>query len=673
MNAINNIRMGTKLIGSFLLVALVIVAVSILSYFNMRTINTNLSDMYSNNVSGITPLGTAYKALYQLRGDNYKYMLIEAERATVKNDILTDEKEFDQAIVDYTATNPDGEEAAGLSQITNAWNDYKQQISGDVALVDKGDIQAAIADSAQGGKTHDVRTTLDTAMQDLITLEVNLAKKANDNGNATFASAQIQLLGASIIAVLLAIGLGLLLSNSITGPLQKGVYIMQEMTLGHLSNRLNMQRKDEIGILARSMDLFSADLQNMVVGTVRKIADGDLSTNVTKKDERDEIGPALIQITTSLRGLVAETSILTRAGVEGKLSTRGDASKFKGGYHEIVQGVNNTLDAVIGPLNVAANYMDKIAGGVVPAPITDIYNGDFNTLKNNLNRMSDRLREMLSSIGDAANNLGSATAEILAATTQQASGASEQSAAIAQTTTTVEEVKASAEQAAMRAQDVATASQRTVEVARSGQGSVQATIESMAMIKERVEGISENLLALSDQTQQIGEIISTVNEIASQSNMLALNASVEAARAGEHGKGFAVVATEVRSLAEQSRQATDQIKAILSEIQKATNSTVMATEEGVKGVDRGVQLSSQSRELIEQLASVINELAQVAAQVVASGQQQQTGIDQISLAMQNINQVTMQSLASTRQTEKSAQNLNELARKMNEILAQYRF
>ena len=58
---------------------------------------------------------------------------------------------------------------------------------------------------------------------------------------------------------------------------------------------------------------------------------------------------------------------------------------------------------------------------------------------------------------------------------------------------TVEEVKASAEQASMRAQDVATASQRTIEVARGGQTSVQATIESMGMIKERVEGISENL------------------------------------------------------------------------------------------------------------------------------------------------------------------------------------
>ena len=169
-----------------------------------------------------------------------------------------------------------------------------------------------------------------------------------------------------------------------------------------------------------------------------------------------------------------------------------------------------------------------------------------------------------------------------------------------------------------------------METARTGQSAVQETIESMAMIKERVEGIAENILALSDQTQQIGEIIATVNEIASQSNMLALNASVEAARAGEHGKGFAVVAMEVRNLAEQSRQATAQVKAILSEIQKATNSTVMATEEGTKGVERGVQLAAQAREAIEQLAAVINESAQIATQVVAGGRQQQTGVEQIA-------------------------------------------
>ncbi len=288
-----------------------------------------------------------------------------------------------------------------------------------------------------------------------------------------------------------------------------------------------------------------------------------------------------------------------------------------------------------------------------------------------LNEMTSSLQQMLDRIRSSASELSAASTEILAATTQQAAGASEQSAAISQITTTVDEVKVISEQASQRIQDVANASQRTVETGRTGQRALQEMLESMGLIKERVEGIAENILALSDQTQQIGDIITTVNEIASQSNMLALNASVEAARAGEHGKGFAVVAMEVRNLAEQSRQATGQIKTILSEIQRATNSTVMATEEGTKGVERGVQLSAQARDALEQLGAVINESAQIATQVVAGGHQQQTGIEQIALAMQNINQATVQSLAGIRQAEKSAQNLNELAVQLAEMIRQY--
>jgi methyl-accepting chemotaxis protein len=292
-------------------------------------------------------------------------------------------------------------------------------------------------------------------------------------------------------------------------------------------------------------------------------------------------------------------------------------------------------------------------------------------LGKSLNEMTENLHRMIAQTTEAAANLSSATTEILAATTQQASGATEQSAAITQTTSTVNEVKTISEQASMRLKDVASASQRTVDVARSGQKAVQEMIESMSLIKERVEAIAENTLALSEQTQQIGEIITTVNEIAAQSNILALNASVEAARAGEHGKGFAVVAMEVRNLAEQSKQATAQVRTILSEIQKATNSTVMATEEGAKGVDAGVILAAQTRESIEKLSSAVNEATQVAMQVVAGGQQLQTGIDQIAMAIQQINQVTIQSLASTRETEKSAQNLNELARRLNDNVTQY--
>ncbi len=50
-----------------------------------------------------------------------------------------------------------------------------------------------------------------------------------------------------------------------------------------------------------------------------------------------------------------------------------------GAYGDIVRGVNDILDAVIGPLNFSAKYVEQISKGDIPPQITDTYHGDFNT------------------------------------------------------------------------------------------------------------------------------------------------------------------------------------------------------------------------------------------------------------------------------------------------------
>ena len=131
---------------------------------------------------------------------------------------------------------------------------------------------------------------------------------------------------------------------------------------------------------------------------------------------------------------------------------------------------------------------------------------------------------------------------------------------------------------------------------------VQANIDKMMVLKQRIQIIAELILELSEYIQQIGSIIGLVEDIAEQTNMLALNAAVEAARAGEHGKGFAVVAGEIRKLADESKQATTKIASLINDIQHTTNSTVMATEEGSKEIESGVKLAGN----IEQNFNVLN-------------------------------------------------------------------
>jgi methyl-accepting chemotaxis protein len=86
-----------------------------------------------------------------------------------------------------------------------------------------------------------------------------------------------------------------------------------------------------------------------------------------------------------LKALLAESKRLNEAVKEGQLDVRGDVEKVDFEFQGVIQGMNDTLDAVIGPLNVAAEYVDRISKGDIPPQITDSYNGDFNEIKNNLN------------------------------------------------------------------------------------------------------------------------------------------------------------------------------------------------------------------------------------------------------------------------------------------------
>jgi methyl-accepting chemotaxis protein len=672
MNALNNVRIGPKLIVSFILVALIAGVVGAIGIINIQTISAADTQLYADGIVPIELLGEMQNGLQRTRINVRDVILAQdaQERAEYIQTVKEIRANMDQWSAEYakTITNNNELQVAYNSLMSTkvTVRPLQDQV---IALAEQG--KAAEALALLRGDAYTAAKQEEAELQALMDLEVKDAKILSENNTALAGTSVNTMTIAIIVGVIVAIVLGIVLSNSITRPLQDGVAMMEEMSKGRLGTRLKFERKDEIGVLARAMDRFAEELQTVVVGSMKKIAAGDLKIVVATKDNQDEIGPALEKMISTLKLLMEEMSRMSREQNAGDLDAKINSDLFQGVYKDMANGVVSQVFEHIRVKRQIIDVVSKYSKGDF-TPTMERLPGKKAFIHEAVDMVRDGLHDMLAKIGDAANNLSSASAEILASTTQQASGSTEQSSAITEATTTVDEVKAISEQVVERAREVTDASKRTAEVSVLGQKSVQETIDSMYQIKEKVEGIAENILALSEKTQQIGEIISTVNDIASQSNMLALNASIEAARAGEHGKGFAVVAMEVRTLAERSKTATAQVGSILSEIQNATNTTVMVTEEGTKGVDRGVKLAAQAQESIEKLAEVIRESAQAAMQVMAAGQQQATGIEQIAISMKNINQVTVQSLASTRQAEKAAQNLNELARNLTATVDQYK-
>ncbi|WP_340818310.1 methyl-accepting chemotaxis protein [Methanolobus sp. WCC4] len=152
---------------------------------------------------------------------------------------------------------------------------------------------------------------------------------------------------------------------------------------------------------------------NVTAEYVDRISKGDIPEKITDDYNGDfnEIKNNLNQCIDAVNALVEDSLMLSEAGVAGLLDTRADAAKHSGDFRRVVEGVNDCLDAVIGPLNVTAEYVDRISKGDIPEKITDDYNGDFNEIKNNLNQCIDSLNALL---GETDNLIDAAVAGKLA-------------------------------------------------------------------------------------------------------------------------------------------------------------------------------------------------------------------------------------------------------------------
>ncbi len=130
------------------------------------------------------------------------------------------------------------------------------------------------------------------------------------------------------------------------------------------------------------------------------ISEGDMSFEISQKNT-DEVGKLFSRFETmksTIYNLTKDINNLTNAASLGKLDYRGDSSHYSGAYAEIIDGFNGTLNEIIKPLNVTAEYVDRISKGDIPTKIIEEYNGDFNEIKNNINLLIDSMNDYVSNV-----------------------------------------------------------------------------------------------------------------------------------------------------------------------------------------------------------------------------------------------------------------------------------
>ncbi|KWS08007.1 methyl-accepting chemotaxis protein [Pseudomonas syringae pv. syringae] len=355
MNMINRTSFAKKLMAAFIVCAMITLAVGGLGMLGINRLSDALELTFSNNLVSVantnetmTALTTHNRGLYRLL-DAKDTATAEKMRQSINGELERAQKVY--AI--YRATPLEDDERAAGDQYDALMPAYMSASQN-------------IFDLQQAGKLEDARNRLNALaegefnkargyLQIMIDSNKRQIKEGAEAADRLQSTSVFMLTAGIVIAFVVAIMLGILITRMITGPLRSAIEVAQRIASGDLTQSVSSTRGDEAGHLLNAIGTMQGNLKR----TIQEISSasdqlasaaeelGAVTEESTRgltrqNDEIQQAATAVNEMTAAVEE-VARNAVSTS---EESKTLATDAANGRGQVNDTVKGIGTMVSEI---------------------------------------------------------------------------------------------------------------------------------------------------------------------------------------------------------------------------------------------------------------------------------------------------------------------------------------
>ena len=495
-------KLGVKLNLAFFGIVLILLVSTILSVYNLDTIQQETEEGFDNRVTQIL-LVDEIRINLSMQGLYARELIIDPNDSN-KEKLITYASQLDKNIADLEQLIRSEEMKAYTEEIKTFNNDFNNSLDSLITAMEKEDLNTA---------NQIVDNELQTANEGILNVAGDMLAYQNDKlvsikekTEKTVATSKIISIVVLIISVIISVSLISVIKRMITRPLSRVMRAAEHISEGDLTQEdLNLTAKDEIGQLGRIFDKMKVNLRGLI-GSVQSNSEQLSAAAQELSASTEEVTATTEDVTNQVTTAAEMANGAMRASSESALAMDETAQ----GVQRIAEASQTLNNASIDAAKTATSGKDIIENAKRQMYVIN----DSTTAVNEVVQKLAKQTAEIESISKAITEITDQTNLLALNASIEAARAGEHGKGFA---VVADEVKKLAEESKASANSIVELTMEiqsdTSDVEKAVSNALDSVKDGVEIITHAGESFEEIVVAVDSMTTQIQEVSATAEEL----------------------------------------------------------------------------------------------------------------------------------------------------------------